>query len=158
MPGIDKPKQFPAINVYCAHLINYSVTDILSWSGLSIKTVVGETQFKADGTHNIDDVADHRLRIAEWCELYPHIIIIHHVSMIIEIAEEIAKRHYSGVVVVTGALEDEIPALSDVKLNFGGALVAIQTCSPGVYIVMSGKLFHWYECQRNPITGSFELK
>jgi L-asparaginase/Glu-tRNA(Gln) amidotransferase subunit D len=156
----DTPRQFPAINLYFAHLsdISISITDVLRWSGLAVKTVVGETQFRSDGSHNTEDIADHRIRIAEWCELYSHAIVIHHHSMIIEVAEEIANRQRKGVVVVTGALEEGNTQLSDIRFNLGGAVVALQACLFGVYIVMGGRLFHWHECKRNPITGNFELK
>jgi len=60
-------------------------------------------------------------------------------------------------VVLTGAM---IPyafgSSSDGFFNMGSSLGFVQTLSPGVYISMNGRYFHWDNVQKNRQTGFFE--
>ncbi len=99
-----------------------------------------------------------RLSIADWCanESRERCVVIHGTDTMIETARIIAKRCSHQVVILTGALQPARMRDTDAEFNLGGALIAAQVCLPGVYIVMSGTIFRWDECQKNPITGHFE--
>ncbi len=101
-----------------------------------------------------------RQYIADWCqnEAGKQAIVVHGTDTMIDSAQVVAKRNLDKVIIFTGALQPARMRDSDAEFNFGGALIAAQTCAPGVYIVMSGKVFHWNECQKNEETGYFEAK
>ena len=62
-------------------------------------------------------------------------------------------------IVLTGSFKPETFKDSDAEFNVGMALGALQCMhSPGVYVVMSGKVFASDNVRRNEITGAFESK
>jgi L-asparaginase len=58
-------------------------------------------------------------------------------------------------IVLTGAMVPYTIAGSDAVFNFGGALVAVQTLPPGVYIVMHGRVFPASDVQKDRTAGRF---
>lgn len=101
-----------------------------------------------------------RTYIADWCqnEAGNRAVVVHGTDTMIESCEAVSKRSLNKVIIFTGALQPARMRDSDAEFNFGGALIAAQVCAPGVYIVMSGKIFPWNECQKNAETGCFEPK
>ncbi|MEX2443440.1 MAG: asparaginase domain-containing protein [Alkalispirochaeta sp.] len=59
-------------------------------------------------------------------------------------------------IVLTGAMVPFTVAGSDALFNLGGALVAVQTLPPGVYIVMHGRTFSAGEVKKDRIAGRFQ--
>jgi L-asparaginase len=59
-------------------------------------------------------------------------------------------------IVLTGALEPARFIDSDAPFNLGMAVAALQTCAPGVYIVMNGHVFDAAKVRKNPVTNTFE--
>jgi L-asparaginase len=105
------------------------------------------------------DMTDHdRSTIAAWCARPHHecCVVIHGTDTMIKTASVIADRSLSNVIVLTGALQPACMRNTDAEFNLGGALIAAQISSPGVYIVMSGTIYLWDKCRKNPITGQFE--
>lgn len=45
---------------------------------------------------------------------------------------------------------------SDGLFNLGSAIAFLQTLSPGVYISMNGKYYHWDNVRKNKQKGLFE--
>jgi L-asparaginase len=59
-------------------------------------------------------------------------------------------------IVLTGALEPARFIDSDAPFNLGMAVAALQTCAPGVYIVMNGRVFGAAKVRKNAQTNTFE--
>ena len=59
-------------------------------------------------------------------------------------------------IVLTGALEPARFIDSDAPFNLGMAVAALQTCAPGVYIVMNGHVFEAAKVRKNTETNTFE--
>lgn len=58
-------------------------------------------------------------------------------------------------IVLTGAMVPYTIAGSDAVFNFGGAVVAVQTLPPGVYIVMHGRVFPASQVRKDRSAGRF---
>lgn len=90
--------------------------------------------------------------------VYHKILITHGTDRIVETAQYLARHPIEGkTIVLTGAM---IPyafgTSSDGFFNLGSALAFVQTLSPGVYVAMNGRYFHWDNVQKNTKTGFFE--
>jgi L-asparaginase len=59
-------------------------------------------------------------------------------------------------IVLTGALSPARFQDSDAMFNIGLAVAAVQTCPPGVWIAMSGRIFHPDRVQKNREHNRFE--
>ncbi|HTI69772.1 MAG TPA: asparaginase domain-containing protein [Candidatus Limnocylindria bacterium] len=107
---------------------------------------------------SLDMTEADRIFIANWCAQFPagRCVIIHGTDTMVKTAAAIAERRLDCTVVLTGALQPTRMRDSDAEFNLGGAIIAAQTSTPGVYIVMHGQLFAWNKCQKNPVTGQFE--
>lgn len=86
------------------------------------------------------------------------ILVTHGTDTMVETAEVIASAGMKDkTIVLTGAL---IPyafgTSSDGFFNLGAALAYVQILTPGVYIAMNGKYFHWDDVRKNKQTGNFE--
>ncbi len=86
------------------------------------------------------------------------IIITHGTDRMVETAKALAEAEMADkTIVLTGAM---IPYAfgnsSDGFFNLGSALAFAQALSPGVYIVMNGRYFHWDQVVKNRKTGNFE--
>lgn len=64
-------------------------------------------------------------------------------------AEEKRTDFTNVVVVITCASVPEIQKDTDADLNLGGAVIAAQTCKPGIHFVVNGEVFDWRNCQKN---------
>ncbi|MFW5695926.1 MAG: asparaginase domain-containing protein [Alkalispirochaeta sp.] len=80
------------------------------------------------------------------------------------LAREIAAETMAGAsaeqargktIVLTGAMVPFTVAGSDALFNLGGALVAVQTLPPGVYIVMHGRAFSAGQVEKDRTIGRF---
>ena len=98
--------------------------------------------------------------IAHNCKRCPHprILITHGTDTMVQTAKYLANKHLKNkTIVLTGAM---IPyafgTSSDGFFNLGSALAFLQTLSPGVYVVMNGRYFHWNQVKKNKRTGFFE--
>jgi len=60
------------------------------------------------------------------------------------------------VVVLTGALSPARFRTTDAVFNIGMAVAAVQVARPGVYIAMSGQIFHGNEVRKNRDRNRFE--
>lgn len=60
------------------------------------------------------------------------------------------------VIVLTGAMQPARFRDSDALFNLGLAIGALNTCQPGVYIAMSGKVFAADGVRKNRLAGRFE--
>lgn len=98
--------------------------------------------------------------IAHNCKRSQHqkILLTHGTDTMVKTASYLA-RHDIGdkTIVLTGAM---IPyafgTSSDGFFNLGSALAFLQTLSPGIYVVMNGRYFHWNQVRKNKRTGYFE--
>jgi L-asparaginase len=85
----------------------------------------------------------------------PRILITHGTDTMTDTA-----RVLGGIagktIVLTGALEPARFIDSDAPFNLGMAVAALQTCAPGVYIVMNGRVFAAEKVRKNPATNTFE--
>ena len=84
-----------------------------------------------------------------------HILITHGTDTMIATAKALQTVR-DKVMVLTGAMQPSRFAYGDAALNIGTALAALQTCSEGVYIAMSGRVWHPGSVQKNPKTDQFE--
>ncbi len=83
-------------------------------------------------------------------------VITHGTDTMVETAlalEGLADR----VVVLTGALSPARFQQSDAPINIGLAIAAAQTCSPGVYVAMNGRIFSPRGLRKNRERNRFEL-
>lgn len=105
---------------------------------------------------SLDITDEDRLRINEICrQSHNRVVITHGTDTMIETASTIAPNP-KQVIVLTGALRPACMKDSDAEFNVGCAIAAVQVLQPGKYIVMSGQVFAWDKCRKNPETGSFE--
>lgn len=86
------------------------------------------------------------------------ILLTHGTDRIVETARYLATVGVEGkTIVLTGAM---IPyafgTSSDGFFNLGSALAFVQLLPPGVYVVMNGRYFDWFNVQKNTKTGLFE--
>ncbi len=70
-----------------------------------------------------------------------HILVTHGTDTIIQTAKKL-QTIQNKVIVLTGAVEPARSKSSDAPFNIGAAIAAVQLLSPGVYIVMNGRIFY----------------
>lgn len=101
--------------------------------------------------------ADREL-VARNCRDAPEerIVVTHGTDTMVETARVLAETVPDKTVVLTGAMIPIAFGSSDGLFNLGGALVAAQCLSPGVYVCMNGRIFNWDEVRKNRATGIFE--
>lgn len=107
---------------------------------------------------SLDMNDDDRAQIVRWCTCYSirHLVIVHGTDTMVETARVIAEKNLDRTIVLTGSLQPACVTGSDAEFNLGGAIAAAQVAPPGVYIFMSGQVFAWDKCRKNPQTGQFE--
>ena len=105
---------------------------------------------------------DDRRRIAESCVAASErrIVITHGTDTMTRTAERLWALVRDGqlngkTVVLTGAMVPFTVSGSDALFNLGGALVAVQTLPPGVYIVMHGQVFRAGAVEKDRTRGRF---
>lgn len=84
-----------------------------------------------------------------------HIILTHGTDTIIETAKALSS--ISGkVIVLTGAMQPAAFKHTDAPFNVGGAIIAVQTLSEGVHLVMNGQVFDPSKTSKNLVRDRFE--
>ncbi len=87
------------------------------------------------------------------------ILVTHGTDTMIKSALEVKKQiDKTKTVVFTGSMSPAIFKDSDAVFNVGGALIAVQTLSPGVYISMNGRIFDPEKSIKNVEMNRFEDK
>lgn len=94
--------------------------------------------------HNCIDVPEDR------------IVITHGTDTMVDTASVLARKVPDKTIVLTGAMIPIAFGSSDGLFNLGGALTAVQTLPPGVYVAMNGRIFPWDNVRKNRDTGIFE--
>lgn len=96
--------------------------------------------------------------IARNCREVPEdrIIITHGTDTMVETARLLAETIPGKTIVLTGAMIPIAFGSSDGLFNLGGAMTAVQTLDPGVWITMNGRIFPWDNVRKNRETGVFE--
>ena len=84
-----------------------------------------------------------------------HILITHGTDTMTVTAASLADID-NKVIVLTGAMQPARFRDSDALFNLGLAIGALNTCQPGVYIAMSGKVFAADGVRKNRLAGRFE--
>ena len=83
------------------------------------------------------------------------ILITHGTDTMIQTA-----KYLSGIadrtIVLTGSMEPARIRDTDAVFNIGCAVAAVQALSPGVYVVMSGRIFDPYKSRKNVADNVFE--
>lgn len=91
---------------------------------------------------------------------YDRIVITHGTDTMVETAQQLqAHPALAGkTIILTGAMRPYSLGHSDASFNLGSALMAVQTTSPGIYIVMNGHLFKADTVVKNRQAGLFEIR
>ena len=76
------------------------------------------------------------------------VIVTHGTDTMTDTAQKLAGLG-DKTIVLTGSLAPARFAMSDAIFNVGMAVAAVQTCRPGVYIVMSGTVFNAHEVRKD---------
>lgn len=84
-----------------------------------------------------------------------HVVITHGTGTMGLTARYIADRVSGKTIVLTGSMRPYSLGRSDAGFNLGGAIIASQTCPPGVYGVMNGRLIGSDDLEKNRTTGMF---
>ena len=84
-----------------------------------------------------------------------HVVITHGTDTMVQTARAITGIG-DKVVVLTGAIQPAMFVTSDAVFNIGCAIAAAQTCAPGVYIAMNGRIFNPGQVRKNDEAGRFE--
>ena len=140
-----------------------SFSPISAASGMVSRFGISDAEVVYDGNKakdSLDMTNTDRETVADWCTSVDSksCVIVHGTDTMIKTAEAVAKRKLDKIIVLTGASQPAAMRDTDAEFNLGGAIIASQISIPGVYIVMNGKCFKWYACQKNPTTGRFEAK
>lgn len=84
-----------------------------------------------------------------------HILITHGTDTMIDTA--LSLLDIAGkVIVITGAMQPAAFRETDAHFNIGSAVIALQTLTEGVYIVMNGRVFDPRSSKKNLQTDRFE--
>lgn len=86
---------------------------------------------------------------------HEHILITHGTDTMTVTAAGLADID-GKVIVLTGAMQPARFRDSDALFNLGLAVGALNTCQPGVYIAMSGRVFPADGVRKNRVAGRFE--
>ena len=117
--------------------LNYSVTSLMAKDSLEIDD---------------DDRAQIRAAVAATPE--KHIVITHGTDTMVATATVLADIE-GKTIVLTGALAPAIFKDSDAIFNVGCAMAAAQTCDPGVYITMNGRVFTYDQVRKDVENNRF---
>src|SRR5690554_5977519 len=86
---------------------------------------------------------------------HEHVLITHGTDTMTVTAAALADID-NKVIVLTGAMQPARFRDSDAAFNIGLAIGALNTCQPGVYIAMSGRVFAADGVRKNRLAGKFE--
>jgi L-asparaginase len=114
------------------------------------------TELMMVDSRDMDD--SHRKAIFKECLLAKEdrIVITHGTDGIVETAQFLASRRLDKALILTGAIIPFAFGISDSPFNLGSALAFVQVVSPGVYVVMNGRLFDIGNVRKDPETGTFQ--
>jgi len=84
-----------------------------------------------------------------------HYVVTHGTDSMPETAAMLAKLD-GRTIVLTGALTPARFKTTDAVFNVGMAVAAVQVAPPGVYIAMSGQVFHAGDVRKNRAENRFE--
>jgi len=107
---------------------------------------------------SLDFIEEDRAIIAKACNLSKSskILITHGTDTMTITAEYLMQQCKDKTIVLTGAMVPYKFGSSDGLFNLGSALAFVQVLSPGVYIVMNGKVFEAGKVKKNTEKGEFE--
>ena len=88
-------------------------------------------------------------------DISEHIIITHGTDSMVETAKKL-QIISDKVIVLTGSMQPARFKASDAVFNVGCAITAVQSLSPGVYIVMNGCIFNPEKVRKNRELNRFE--
>jgi L-asparaginase len=104
---------------------------------------------------DMDDADRATIRDAVMDSEITRIIVTHGTDTMVETAQVL--RDVPGkTVVLTGALQPGRFADSDAPFNLGMAMAAVQTLTPGVYLVANGTVFNADRVRKNTALNQFE--
>ena len=83
------------------------------------------------------------------------VLITHGTDTMIETAKQLSGLP-NRTIVITGSMEPARIRDTDAIFNIGCAVAAVQTLSPGVYIVINGRVFNPYKSRKNVAKKVFE--
>jgi L-asparaginase len=84
-----------------------------------------------------------------------HVLITHGTDTMVETALALASLD-DRTIVLTGALNPARFRGSDAEFNIGTAVGAVQSCTPGVYIAMNGRIWNPLQVRKNVAANRFE--
>ena len=86
-----------------------------------------------------------------------HIVLTHGTGTMENTAQYLDGKIGNKTVVLTGAMRPFSLGKSDAGFNMGGAIVAAQTLTAGVYGVMNGRVFKANALRKNTKRGRFDI-
>ncbi|GAB4520582.1 MAG: asparaginase domain-containing protein [Anaerolineae bacterium] len=129
------------------------IARILNEAYANLEVVVDQL-FRKDSLEITDE---DRALIHEKVRTSPHRqIVISHGTDTLTLTARALMDIPDKVIVLTGAMQPAAFKQSDAAFNIGCALGAVQALSPGVYVVMSGRIFHPEKTRKNVLTNQFE--
>ncbi len=84
------------------------------------------------------------------------IVITHGTDTMPDTAKLLGQKINDKTIVLTGAMEPASLDKTDALFNLGAAIVGVKSLEKGVYIVMNGRIFPWYNVQKNVDKVVFE--
>lgn len=117
--------------------------------------VVGEVLLKKDSLEMMDEDRQLILSRCLACD-EKHIVITHGTDTMVKTATVLGQNIGDKTIVLSGAMIPFMVQESDALFNLGSALAVVQCLSPGVYVVMNGKVFCWDNVVKNLQEGAFE--
>ena len=130
-----------------------SIADLLRAANVNLRYTV-QSMFQKDSLQ-ITEADRASIVAAVEASTDKHILITHGTDTMIATAKAL-EIVQDKVIVLTGAMQPSKFTYGDAALNIGTALAALQTCSEGVHIAMSGRVWHPDSVQKNPETDQFE--
>ena len=86
-----------------------------------------------------------------------HIVLTHGTGTMENTVQYLDGKIGNKTVVLTGAMRPFSLGKSDAGFNMGGAMVAAQTLTAGVYGVMNGRVFKANALHKNTKRGRFDI-
>jgi L-asparaginase len=132
---------------------NPTIESILQAANVTVDYVI-EPLLRKD---SLELTEDDREMIAAHVRATPHrrIVITHGTDTMIATANALGDIP-GKTVVLTGAMQPAAFKRTDAAFNVGGALLAVQTLPPGVYVVMNGRVFDPRRVRKNVARDRFE--
>lgn len=129
-----------------------AVSDILKYGRTDFPRV--ESLMSIDSLDMSDEHRDAILRaVVEAPET--RIVVTHGTGTMEQTAKHLLGKVGQKTVIFTGAMRPQSLWRSDSEFNLGGAIIAAQTLSQGVYAVMNGRVIDARHVRKNMETGRF---